>query len=112
VRVYILRLQGARNLAWAFEVISNAREVVSSTFEPGLRQVRFVAPPREADALAEKIYLDGGLIWCSRHDLAPASVSGRSKKGPANSAASHRGLEGGFPLPDSGRTSRLKPGQD
>jgi len=90
VRVYVLRLEATRNLDWAFEVISNAREVASSTFEPGLRQVRFVAPAREADALAERIYLDGGLVWCSRHDLQPAPVSDRPKKKSANPAAAHR----------------------
>jgi hypothetical protein len=69
VRVYVLRLDGERNIERAFDVISNARNVSSCTFEPGLHQVRFVAPPREADALAERIYLDGGLVWCSRHDV-------------------------------------------
>lgn len=78
MRVYVLRLEGARNLEWAFEVISNARDVSSCTFEPHLRQVRFVAPHGEADALAERIYLDGGLIWCSRHDLEPGSAEVRS----------------------------------
>ena len=69
MRVYVLRLEGERNIERAFDVISNARNVSSSIFEPGLRQAQFVAPPREADALAERIYLDGGLVWCSRHDL-------------------------------------------
>ncbi len=69
MRVYVLRLDGAMNIERAFDVISNARNVSSCIFEPGLRQVRFVAPPREADALAERIYLDGGLIWCSRHEV-------------------------------------------
>ncbi|HEX9814213.1 MAG TPA: hypothetical protein VGB31_04600 [Myxococcota bacterium] len=90
MRVYLLRLKGARNLEWAFEVISNAREVASCTFEPQLNQVRFVAPHREADALAERIYLDGGLIWCSRHDLEPRSASDRSSKGSAKSTATCR----------------------
>jgi len=53
--VYVLRLEGERNIERAFDVISNARNVSSSIFEPGLHQVRFVAPPREADALAERI---------------------------------------------------------
>jgi hypothetical protein len=68
VRVYVLRLQGKGCIERAFDVISNARNVSSCIFEPERRQVRFVAPPREADALAERIYLDGGLVWCSRHD--------------------------------------------
>ena len=68
MRVYVLRLEGNKSIERAFDVISNARNVSSSVFEPELHQVRFVAPPREADALVERIYLDGGLIWCSRHD--------------------------------------------
>jgi hypothetical protein len=57
--LYVLRLDGARNIERAFDVISNARNVSSCTFEPGPGRVRFVAPPREADALAQRIYLDG-----------------------------------------------------
>ncbi len=69
MRVYILRLEKARNLQWAFKVIAETAYVTSSTFEAQLCQVRFVAPRRQADALVERIYLDGGLVWCSRHDL-------------------------------------------
>lgn len=72
MRVYVLRLEGDRNVERAFDVISNGRDVISSIIEPGLCQIRFVAPPREADALVERIYLDGGLIWCSRHDMKQA----------------------------------------
>jgi len=90
MRVYVLRLEGARNLAWAFEVISNAREVASCTFEPRLHQVRFVAPACEADALAERIYLDGGLLWCSRHDLAWNPLSEPIRQGSAKSTAFRR----------------------
>jgi hypothetical protein len=90
MRVYVLRLEGARNLAWAFEVISNAREVASCTFEPRLHQVRFVAPHCEADALAETIYLDGGLLWCSRHDLEWSQVSSRPGQASAGSTVSRR----------------------
>jgi hypothetical protein len=67
VRVYSLQLDRATNLYRAFRVVSDARGVVSCTVEPGLRQIRFVAPVSEADALVERIYLDGGLVWCSRH---------------------------------------------
>ena len=69
MRVYVLRLERARNLQWAFNVISGAAFVASSSFEARLCEVRFVAPRRQADALVERIYLDGGLVWCSRHDL-------------------------------------------
>ena len=69
MRVYVLRFEKVRNLQWAFGVISRAECVASSTFEEQLCQAQFVAPRREADALVERIYLDGGLVWCSRHDL-------------------------------------------
>ncbi len=69
MRVYFLRLKRARNLQWAFNVIAGAACVASSTFEAQLCEVRFVAPRRQADALVKRIYLDGGLVWCSRHDL-------------------------------------------
>ena len=69
MRVYVLRLEGEKSIERAFDVISNARNVSSCIFEPELSRVRFVAPRNEADALAERIYLDGGLIWCSRHDV-------------------------------------------
>ena len=69
MRVYVLRLERARNLQWAFNVIAKADYVVSSTFEAQPCQVRFVAPRRQADALVKRIYLDGGVVWCSRHDL-------------------------------------------
>ena len=69
VRVYFLRLERARNLQWAFNAIAEAADVTSSTFEIQLCEVQFVAPRRQADALVERIYLDGGLVWCSRHDF-------------------------------------------
>ena len=33
-------------------------------------RIRFLAPAAAADALVEDIYLEGGLVWCSRHDVA------------------------------------------
>ena len=75
MRVYFLRLEKARNLQWAFNVIAEAAYVASSAFEAELCEVRFVAPRRQADALVERIYLDGGLVWCSRHDFKLAQGS-------------------------------------
>ena len=72
--VYFLRLERARNLQWAFNVIAGAAYVASSAFEAQLCEVRFVAPRRQADALVERIYLDGGLVWCSRHDFKRGQV--------------------------------------
>ncbi|NIW37919.1 MAG: hypothetical protein GWN32_15955, partial [Gemmatimonadetes bacterium] len=39
----------------------------SCTAESDHRRLRFVAPDRPADELIERIYLDGGLTWCTRH---------------------------------------------
>ena len=35
----------------------------------------------EAGALAERIYLDGGLVWCSRHDVTEIPVAERPRDG-------------------------------
>ena len=35
-------------------------------------RIRFMAPRDDALKLAERVYLDGGLLWCSRHDTAPS----------------------------------------
>ena len=69
MRMYVLRFERARNLKWAFQVISESNFVASCAFEPRLCQVRFAAPSSEADALVERIYLDGGLVSCSRHNV-------------------------------------------
>ncbi len=69
MRVYVLGFERARNLKWAFHVISESNSVASCTFEPHLCRVRFVAPSSEADTLVERIYLDGGLVSCSRHNV-------------------------------------------
>ncbi len=39
------------------------------TIEPELSRVRFLATVRYADALVQRIYPEGGLAWCSRHDV-------------------------------------------
>jgi hypothetical protein len=37
--------------------------------EPELGRLRFLATRRLADRLVARIYLEGGLTWCTRHDL-------------------------------------------
>jgi hypothetical protein len=34
--------------------------------EPEQERIRFLAPAGAADTLVERIYLEGGLLWCSR----------------------------------------------
>jgi hypothetical protein len=69
MRVYILELRGASALTSAFDHVMESRHVASCLIEPESGRIRFLAPARAADALVEQIYLEGGLSWCSRHDL-------------------------------------------
>jgi hypothetical protein len=72
MRVYVLELRGASALTSAFDRVMESRHVASCLIEPESGRIRFLAPARAADALVEQIYLEGGLGWCSRHDLNPA----------------------------------------
>jgi len=71
MRVYVLELRGAPALTRAFDRVMESRHVASCLIEPESGRIRFLAPARAADALVEQIYLEGGLSWCSRHDLQP-----------------------------------------
>jgi hypothetical protein len=73
MRVYVLELRGSAALTRAFDRVMDSRHVASCLIEPESGRIRFVAPARAADALVEQIYLEGGLGWCSRHDLQPLS---------------------------------------
>ncbi len=69
MRVYVLELRGAPALTRAFDRVMESRHVASCLIEPESGRIRFVAPAKAADALVEQIYLEGGLGWCSRHDV-------------------------------------------
>ncbi len=68
MRVYVMRFATLNSLHGAFDVLAECERVATSTIEPGQSRIRFVAPGKYADALVERIYLEGGLAWCSRHD--------------------------------------------
>ena len=74
LRVYELRFAAVGPLTRAFDRISAAPEVASCSLEMVARRVRLLAPPAVAEPLVERLYLEGGLAWCSRHrfDAAPA----------------------------------------
>jgi hypothetical protein len=67
VLVYDLRFVDPPSLQAAYDVLIESERVVSCTVEADLGRVRFLAPVRFADALVARIYLEGGLTWCSRH---------------------------------------------
>jgi hypothetical protein len=84
MRVYVLELRGASALTSAFDRVMESSHVASCAIEPESGRIRFLAPARAADALVEQIYLEGGLSWCSRHDLNPLgqAVETRSPVAP------------------------------
>ena len=69
MRVYILRFANESRLHGAFDRVIESPHVASCMIEAPEARIRFLAPARAADALVEQIYLEGGLIWCSRHDV-------------------------------------------
>jgi hypothetical protein len=65
--VYVLRFADVGRLTRAFDRIVDAPEVASCSLEVPERQVRLLAPPAVAERIVERLYLEGGLSWCSRH---------------------------------------------
>lgn len=70
MRVYVLHFATPAELSRAFDRLMQCDEVASCMLELEIVRLRFLAPPKLADALVERIYEDGGLVWCSRHDIA------------------------------------------
>jgi hypothetical protein len=71
MRVYVMHFRSTAAFTSAFDSVMDARDVASCLVEPDLGRIRFLAPRKAADALVERIYVDGGLVWCSQHDLNP-----------------------------------------
>ena len=67
LQIYILRIESETALENAFREAIEAEGVESCLVEPDRLQLRFLAPRARADALLERIYLEGSLVWCSRH---------------------------------------------
>ncbi len=71
MRVYLLQLKGPAAVSRAFERLMASSRIGGCLVEPEQGRVRFLAPRKLAETILERIYLDGELVWCSRHDLAP-----------------------------------------
>ncbi len=82
MRVVDLRLAGPALLASAVSLLMESEHVEDCCVEAELGRIRFLAPPRRAEALVGRIYLDGGLVWCSRHDLASIGAATRGEIAP------------------------------
>jgi hypothetical protein len=77
MRVYVMEFVSPGAFSRAFDLVLEADAVASCSAEPEVRRIRIVAGSRDADALAERLYLDGGMTWCSRHDLLARGAQAR-----------------------------------
>ena len=69
MRVYVLLFEDEKRLNAAMAIVMQDDYVDSCSSERDLCRLRFLAPLSRADRLVERIYADGGLVWCSRHDV-------------------------------------------
>lgn len=69
MRVVVLHIDGPERLYSAVSRLMESEHMVDCSVEAELGRIRFVAPARWAEAQVARIYLEGGLVWCSRHDL-------------------------------------------
>ena len=68
--LFVLRTETRTDLENAFGFVNDHPDVASCVVEPGQLQIRFQAPAGTAQRLIERVYLEGGLVWSSRHPLA------------------------------------------
>ena len=69
MRVYILSFDSRPSLTRAFDAVLSSSDVESCMIEAERERIRFTAPPKAAEKLVERIYLHGGMRWCSRHKV-------------------------------------------
>jgi hypothetical protein len=74
MRVYVLHFDGPSSLGRAFDVVLESPDASSCMIEPQQERIRFLAHKVAANALVERIYEDGGLVWCSRYDTFEAPL--------------------------------------
>lgn len=72
MRVFVLHFESAEALSRAFGLLMESDRIGSCSAESEARRIRFVATPGRADALVHRIYQEGGLTWCSQHDVRKA----------------------------------------
>ena len=76
--VFDLEFTSMPRLLDAFGRIQNCRTVTACTLESDRLRLQFVASAEDAGAVAERIYLEGGLTWCTSHRLVvPTAASDR-----------------------------------
>lgn len=73
MQVFDLQFTDQPHLLDGFRRAQEREAVDSCTLEIDQLRMRLLAPRAEAEELAHRIYLDGGLRWCSGHELYEAS---------------------------------------
>jgi hypothetical protein len=67
--LFDLHFESQAALLEAFQRVGDQPRVLSCSLETELLRLRYVLPEEDAPALAERIYLSGGLRWCTQHPL-------------------------------------------
>jgi hypothetical protein len=69
MQVYDLQFTDRSTLLAGFQRAQERSAIDSCTLEVEQLRMRLIAPRDDAEDLAQRIYLDGGLRWCSGHLL-------------------------------------------
>ena len=69
MRLYVILFRNSMHLSRAFDIVLTVPDVDSCVVESEARCIRFIAPESVAESLIERIYLYGGLSWCSSYPL-------------------------------------------
>ena len=69
MRLYLVHFSARGFLERAFGRVMDADRVASCSVEPDRKCLRFLAPPGCATHLVERFYLEGGMTWCTAHDV-------------------------------------------
>ena len=72
--VHTLEFTDRNRLAAAFERLASSEHVEDCLVETGQLRIRFVADPKNAAVLVERIYQDGGLRLSMRHHVASGVI--------------------------------------
>jgi hypothetical protein len=67
LRIYVLRFAEPDAVCRAFDHVSRHPDIASCALELPERCIRLLAHPAVVEPLVERLYLEGGLAWCSRH---------------------------------------------
>ena len=91
--MFDLYFESQAALQRAFARVGAQSSVSSCALESGRLRLQYVAPRDDAMALVERIYLDGGLRWCSNHELRERAAGGSREDSRQDSRGDSQGEE-------------------